>query len=655
MKSEYKIMKNNLKKYVVPFALSSLVLALSGCGGESSSINEDPYAGVTTSTNGCDWSEAKCQPFVVSYPVSGLNFDCKSDVNNHFETLREGNIFTGGCPVGDKVHFYIQGDQSSRKIDLGEIDLAKLTPLRVESQPAQISLLDIAAGMTGQPATNMDMNDKTYRTMVALVRLFQALAIDNGVSKSEVDVQPVELRLDQKNALNALSGNVGVEDFADGSYLADLAPWLDISSKLSENSAATVAQQLIHLKNVGIYLANFFALQAQNVDIGGFNGQSDSNPNKKTIANLYLLTDRRGHSMGYTVQWTGIPTTTSSQGLTSNTRINLLTQAQPIQSVVNSGQTETSVKDWINPLSDEIKTPLSFKTGLNTTDQLNIFQGKFLNQKVVAGNAYYYKQALGVDTAPEASSSVYGRWKQSLNGENFTGNLDLNKVNPSTYLENSVFRTINTVRPGEKYLFPLYATLTFKFDQTEIAPIDVGIVIDEHGDIRTNRTATTLASSSCSTINDNYIDTNGVQQYRIGTTGATNDTVTDKSITIRMILANPIFNQLNGAIVGFNTNFATLPSNGANNSLTVDVVTSGARINLKRLIDDGIHPDALNISDWNTSNPTVKWDNMHAVAQSIYNQANPSTATAEQLNLAKLTKGTIEQIKLLSCSTYATK
>lgn len=651
-------MINNFKlKTIIPFSLSAICLALSACGGESATINEDPNAGIKTSTNGCDWGEEKCQGFVVSYPISGLNFDCQSDPNNHFEVLREGNIFTGGCLVKDKVHFYIQGDNSSRRIDLGVVDLAKLSPLRVEAQPAEISLLDIAVGMTGKPASSMNMNDETYKIMVGLVRLFQAIAIDNGVSKSEVDVQPVELRLDQKNGLNVLASNVGAQDFIDGSYLTDLAPWLNINNKISETSALTVAEQLVNLKNVSIYSANFLAIQADNVDIGGFNGVSDSNSSKKTIANLYLLTDRQGHSTGYTVQWTGIPpasATTGSEIATINGRVNLLTQVAPIKSNLDSGKAEVSVKDWINPLSNQIKNPLTFKTGLNTTDTLNIFQGNLLSQKSIAGNAYAYKRVMGGDIAPENTSPIYGRWNQSLNGENFKGAIDLTRTNPATYLGNDVFKTVNTVRASERYIFPLYATLRFSFTNSSDAPVEVGIVIDQNGDIRSNRTATSLAASSCSTVNEELLDSNGIQQYRIGTTGATNYTVTDKSITIRMILAHKDFGKLDGAIVGFNSNFATLPSNQSN-SLTVDVVTSGARINLKRLIDDGIHADALNISDWKSDTAIVKWDNLHAVSQRIYNLANASTATPEQINLAKLDQGRIEQIKLLPCSTYAIK
>lgn len=49
------------RKFIIPFALTGLVTALSGCGGESAVIYEDPYQGIQTSTNGCLASAEKCQ------------------------------------------------------------------------------------------------------------------------------------------------------------------------------------------------------------------------------------------------------------------------------------------------------------------------------------------------------------------------------------------------------------------------------------------------------------------------------------------------------------------------------------------------------------------------------------------------------------------
>lgn len=635
-------MKN---KILLPFALSSAVLALSGCGGESTTIKEDPYSGVKTSTNGCEASGEKCHAFVISYPVAGLNFDCSSDTKNHFITELEGNTVTGGCPVGDKVSFYIQGESTSRKVELGQVDLAQLAPLRVSGQPVQISLLDIAQGMTGKAATEMNLNDPTFKTMMALTRLFQAVALQQD-SNTELDIQPTELHKDLKNKLSVLNENVTAKDFIDGSYAADLKDWLDINA-VSEVNAETLAKQQLNLKNVNVYNASFLAISTLNADIGGFHGTSQTK--KDSIANLYAITDRQGYSIGYSVQWKGVPTGNGSELISDISRINLLTQVVPEKlNVVATGKSETSIQGWINPLTERIQTPLTLKRANSSTDQMNIFQGKIFNQNGIAGTEYVYKQLTGFSTGP-SEENIYGKWKQDIDGENFTGSIDLFKTNPATYLSNVIFKTINTVKTGQNYIFPLYANLTFKFSDTSIPNQTVGIVIDENGDIRTNRSETSLASDQCNTVDANYLDSvTKVQQYRIGTTGAANSSSNDKSVTIRMILANPIFGNLDGALVGLNESFMYLPQNIDG---TIYASSSGGvRLNLQNLVVNNTTQNGINITSWSgEAANSAKWINMHAVAQTIYESANKNNSNVTASELTKRQNGTIEKIDLLPC------
>lgn len=78
------------KRLFAPLVLTSLGLALAGCGGESSTVNEDPYKGIKTYSNGCDAdSTEKCLGFYVDYPVDGLNFDCSTDTKNHSAFWRD--------------------------------------------------------------------------------------------------------------------------------------------------------------------------------------------------------------------------------------------------------------------------------------------------------------------------------------------------------------------------------------------------------------------------------------------------------------------------------------------------------------------------------------------------------------------------------------
>lgn len=638
-------MKNKL---ILPFALTGLVTALSGCGGGSQSINEDPYKGVETSTNGCSGTAEKCLDFVLDYPVEGLNFDCSTDTKNHFVTELEGGLASGGCAVGDKVKFYIQGSQTSRMISLGDVDLTKIRPLKIANQPAQIGLVDLATAMTGKAITSTTMNDDTFKVMVGLVRVFQAVAVEQNAN-IEGDVQPFELTKDLKDSLSKVESSVDVKNFLDGSYVSILKPWLDVST-ISEQSAAQVAEQLIRLSNVNIYTANFLAISALNVDLGGFHGTSAAG--NESIANLYLLNTRQGYTTGYAVQWMGKPLTTGDQVISSIARLNLLAQVAPQKL---SADAQTSL---IDPLSKKISKPFVLHSATNLADNLEIYQGTLLNGTTVPGTEFMYKQVSG-DTKAPVDTSIYGKWRQSISGEAFTGSIDIYKTNPATYLDKRVFLTPNTVKTGEQYIFPLYANLIFNFGDTTIPAVKLGIVIDESGDIRTNigpnNTTTDLSSTQCTTVDSNtYKDTTtGVQQYRIGTTGAANYDTSDKSLTIRMILSNPIFGNIDGALVGLNESLLYLPQDSSGNTATF--TSGGVRMNLQNLIVDKSTTRGINVTGWDGQAASqAQWGNMLAISQAIYNSANKTKATQAQLDLAKRANGYLS-IELPTCYTLKTK
>ncbi|PWF33152.1 hypothetical protein DBB30_28425, partial [Yersinia pestis] len=79
-----------------------------------------------------------------------------------------------------------------------------------------------------------------------------------------------------------------------------------------------------------------------------------------------------------------------------------------------------------------------------------------------------------------------GLWRLQADGENYTGSIDLYKIFPISYLDRQVFKTAQNVADKEKYIFPMYANLEFKFTDTTVSPITLGIVIDSNGDVRTN-------------------------------------------------------------------------------------------------------------------------------------------------------------------------
>ena len=646
------------KRFLIPFALTGLTLALVGCGGgESSTVHENPYQGIKTYTNGCDAdSTEKCLGFYVDYPVEGLNFDCSTDTQNHYSTKIEGGLASGGCLIGDKAKFFIQGTESLRKITLGDVDLSKIRPLKVSGQPAAIGLVDIATAMTGKAPTSMTMNDDTFKVTVGLVRVLQAIAVEQEANQAG-DIQPVELSEKIKNNLKNLVTDVGPADFLDGTYVEKLKPWLNVSA-IDENTAKETAQRLIQQSLVNIYSTNFLIFSGANVDLQGFTGKSDLSTKNESIANMYLVTDRQGYSMGYAMQWVGIPQKVEGSTIADSLlRFQLLNQALPQKLNVDAQQ------GWISPLSRKIATPLAFKSDSNSSDQLEIYQGTLVNNTNIAGTEDMYKRASGTATAP-TDNTVYGKWRQTLNGDQLSGGIDVYKTNPANYLDKQVFLTQKTVKTGEKYYFPLYVNLTFAFDNPEVNPKTqtLGIVIDENGDIRTNMTsATDLSGTRCDS--ENFDKTtyrytgSDVQQYRVGTTGTAyiNGNV-EKSITLRMILANPIFKNLDGVLLGLNETLVIAPTDGTNIEKSA-IASGGIRLNLQRLINEQNTSSGVNITSWSGDTTTqATWINLQAVYQTIYNsvEANKAKVTPAQAELAKRTSGTLS-VSLPSCYTIKTK
>ena len=646
------------KRLFAPLVLTSLGLALAGCGGESATVNEDPNKGIPTYSNGCDAdSTEKCLGFYVDYPVDGLNFDCSTDTRNHYATKLEGGLALGGCLIGDKAKFYIKGSQSERKIVLGDVDLAKIRPLKVRGQPAAIGLIDIASAMTGKEPTSMTMSDDTFKVMVGLVRVFQALGLEQDANQVG-DVQPLELTDNIKNNLTTVKADIGVADFINGSYVDKLKPWVNMEG-VDEASAVAAAQRLVQQSLVNIYSTNFLIFSSANVDIQGFTGKSVLSTKNESIANMYLVTDRQGYTSGYAMQWVGVPQKVEGSTIADSLlKFLLLNQVVPQKLNVNGQQ------GWINPLNRKITSPLVFKKDQSSTDKLEIFQGALLNNTNVAGTEYMYKRTTGATTAP-ADPTIYGKWRQTLNADQLSGGIDIYKTNPANYLDRKVFLTKNTVKTGEKYYFPLYANITFAFDNKEINPNTqtLGIVIDENGDIRTNLGKNSaLNSDTCADVDPiTYIDKEtGVQQYRIGTTGTAyiNGNV-EKSITLRMILANPVFGSLDGALVGLNETLVVRPTSGtsAEEIASASVSSGGIRLNLQRLINEQNTNIGVNITSWDGDKTiTATWVNLHAFYQSVFNniEANKDKVTPEQKELAKRLSGTLT-VSLPQCYNIKTK
>lgn len=634
------------KRIVLPFALSALVTFLNGCGGESAKINENPNNGVgeVTSSSSCDVSSTECLQFVLDYPIAGLNFDCSSDQVNHFATKLDGNIVTGACKLGDTATFYLQG-KSARKISLGSIQLNNLAKLKTATLP-RIRIIDLAMALTGESPNALNMSDKTVNVAMALVKIFQGSSLEQGNIVG--DIQPIEFTDEKKDLLSIVTKDITVTELVSGEYAEVLKPWIDVTS-ITNDQSFNVLKQLLNLVNTGVWQADLPTYKAgggsSSTTTGTARPEGFFGCNKEVYAdcvksssdllhsmgNFIFLTDRQGYSIGYGQQWRGPATITNNVVIPP---IALITKVKPSKLQINAQNA------WFNPITQEINTnqPLRFSLTDNPSEDVKVKQGKVMNGNTIAGTEGIYRALVKAADKDIINSAHLGLWEHAIAGSLYKGTVDIVKVNPSSYLAKDIFRTKQNVQLQQRYVFPLYATLTFKFKEATVPAVDVGIVIDESGDIRTDikqGATATDKSGVCATIkslnSDGTItDSNDQTQYRIGSTGATLYSTTDKSVSVRMILSNPKFGTVDGAILGLNLSAG-----------------SGAKINIHNLLAG--QATGINITDF--SNNTVTWNNTYATYQSVYVKLydeldtegkNKYVApTADERELAKRYSGTV--------------
>lgn len=602
------------KKVLWPFALTTLALMLNGCGGGSSTINENPTngSGGATANGSCSVTNSDCLQFSLDYPIAGINFTCSSAANLSFVTKASGNSVIGSCKAGDTASFYLQDTKATRKIELGSVKLDTVSKIQM-TVPPRLKVMDMAIGLTGQTPTSLNQNDPTVRVAMALVKLFQSVGLERGDHVAG-DLQPTQFTDEKKNTLNILVQNITATEWKNGAYANILKPWLDVSP-VSDTQAFELVTQLAHLSLVGLYQSDYITLAEPNLISENFYGcnltnladcPKNSANTQHMFGNLFLLSDRRGYTFGYGLQWKGTSTITSQLAISAV--LNVLTKSKPTQMVADSQTT------WLDPIQTEIKStqPFRLKTSSNTNEDLVIYQGKLLNDSLIAGRDSSY---FGLTNTKNPNPQQYALWKQSVDNQNYNGSMDIYKVSPASYLSNQIFKTANNVKSGQTYILPLYATLNFKFDTAGIAPIDLGIVVDENGDIRTdikpNATATDMSGQCGVVSNTSLIDNNGVQQYRIGTTGGTESATNDKSITVRMIFGVPQLGNLNGIVVGLNSNVVQSTSQTGSQTLLV----SGAKINVANLLQG--QTSGANLTTYD--NKTVSWLNPYAFYQQVYN------------------------------------
>lgn len=670
------------KNYVLPFAFTALVAALAGCGGESANVIPEIYD--TSTVNGaCKSNTASCVEFVLDYPLDGLNFTCSSDTKNKFVTLfdvSEG-VSTGACKLGDTVTFYLQGEKNN-KIDLGKISLNELSNVASGTSPPRLTVLDLARGMTGQKAQAIDPADRTVKTAMRLVQIVQALGFKNNQVASATEIQPVYITDANRQALDQLAESISVSklvNYTDAEFAAFLNDWLG-TAPISSTDAFTVVSHLMTIASAAVYQPEFALFSTEQSAISAVSGSnglvgcdlSECKPSDTAKTNIFghfmLMTDRQGLTFGSGLQWRG--KVDSSLNTIGGVNAQLMTKVKPRL------MTATPQDTWIDPLTQEIDHARKFGFKFNVDEagaqDLIITQGTLLSNKMILGTGSNLYRSLAGKTETEVLGSAdqarYGLWNQTVNGVLYKGTLDLYKLYPISYLDKNIFRTQQN-SPASTYLFPLYANLTFKFTDTSLKSVKLGIAIDRNGDIRTNirpnvpadifETSTNEVDLSTDSITgcsgadvlDKLLmqDGHGTQQYRIGTVTRTftnGSKVTPNTISLRMILGDKVFGTLDGALIGMNTTIKT-SANGTDN-----VVVGGALVQMGSLLQAsaGSRPTTVTFTD--SAGQKVKWGNSFASFNRVYSNNVP--ADTESKELAKRSGGEIS-FELAPCYSVKAK
>ena len=641
-------MKN---KYLLTIALSTLMSGLTACGGESANII--PEKNNNSTVNGsCTAGASNCIQFALDYPFDGLNFSCSSDTQNTFVTLMDlkNGVATGTCNYSDKVNVFLLG-KADKRIALGSFPISNIALVSTDQIP-RLTVLDIAKGMTNRDATVLDPSDATVKTAMNLVKIIQALALQQKSINTKTDIQALYMNDLIRESLDKITSSVTAQQMVNGEYAAIIKPWLDVSV-ISDADAFAVVSQLLNISNAAVYQPEFSLFSTSGSVMSSLTGSdgltgcnkdvcaANDTTTKHLFGHFMLLTNRQGYTFGSGVQWRGL----AKSGLTSIAGVN----AELLRSYKPTRMTALPQNHWINPLNKRIDQNYYIGVDDPNSDDLIINQGKLYNDYMIAGKEKFYKLLTQKTTVTAEDLKDLGQWQQRYGiSDTFKGSLDLFKVYPITYLDKQVFKSSNNVSAGENYIFPLYADLTFKFTDSSVPSLKLGIVIDEKGDIRTNMkpaaTDTDMSTGSCdTTVGSNLKDSNGVQQYRLGTTSRA--FIDDRAISIRMILGDEALKSVNGALIGVNSTIQ-ISATGEK------IVVGGALVHLQNLLNASTGGTGR-ITFTDSAGGVVKWANSYASFQKVYN-ANNTDETTDDTALAKLSGGTLE-MSLAPCYSVKAK
>ena len=534
---------NTLVKKV--FTMSLLAMGLAACSGANNTINSSAGGSDPSTRTSCTSEENCIQIEFVDDPVINLNYSCGSVVN----VTDERGIAV--CPSNSRVEFYLQSTKSLRRVVLGNVlvqpagqSILRITPLDLVATRNEVTRLS-----SPQAAAAINIT----RFLQAL-REQDAAGVELEPFVATAPVNRIKITDQLKDQLDLLTENVAAGSFGSDDFITKTLPFLEAAKRTPISAAQAEARLLTTLKAIktGVYFGTpAITLPSQlggtpaldgltgNTQIDdlrlGIEGEAapdtqsgNSGLLRSTMA-LYALIDRDGMQIGQAMQWTGRANT--SEGIYNLYRQNTFDKLRP-----------TNTLGGFDPITDQVNGQWQWRSVSTPAKIIDFNEGRLLRNYSMVGSRRLYEN-LTTDKNEPAAGTI-GRWIQRAiavqkpdgtldNIPEIKGTATISKAaSVNSFFDRTVWRTPDTVRVGERSIFPLHATLRFRYGTPEEGCPQGGctdlpnlsVTILENGNIISDFAAgaTPLgAAGNCAAVDPISLkDAEGVQEYRVGTVRA---------------------------------------------------------------------------------------------------------------------------------------
>lgn len=627
----------------LPFAVTALSLMLSACGGGSNNIATTPGSS-SGGSNIC--TAANCVELLFDdTPVANLNFECGIYYGT---TGNTGSIF---CPLDSTVKFFVKASNGTRRVNLGSFLVKRVRDINAsengDTPLIRVTAKDLAENITGTPIASLD--DEAAKTAINLSRFIQSIGLKSepyiasapvnriAIDKDLVNGTPAKAATSTSAAVAAIPGldmlskDIEPADFKDGSFVTKLKPWLDAHKRTLISEAEAKARLAKNFKAVksGLY----YSLPEQRLIIGQENTENDLDygiGGKGTIDTAFQVTSavfamstREGQTIGYGMQWAS-KDYKDEVGIFNLFRTKKFAKMRVLSGGVDpytsrfndfkfqvSGANFQGAENTAYRSASDTPGSNSYETTFSKGNIFGFLTGKLQRDLVIPGTAAAYKRYLQEDLKDQ---TVLGTWEQKtapastgdLGNKVYEGRANISKIGGiNTYLDPKVWRVEELVAKGQNYIFPLYATLTFKFSDAYYdactkkpgtTPCEksrsLNVVFLEDGDIWTNNYST--PTECVPAVRE--VPPNSTQQpdIRVGTIRAAylSSDATQYYISPSILLSGPSFGSLDGMQIGTGVTdrikinvtgvrTAAAGSKGSLNATSAEAIVSGGAVVVK--------------------------------------------------------------------------